>query len=234
MNDQEQASQLSALFDDALPAAQAELVVRRALREPHLQDTWGRYALIGAAMRGDPLAVSGSLHGDLASRVSALLAAEPELKSEAVPRAAAAPPGDRSAFARGAWSMAIAASVAVVSLVVLRAQAPEGSGAAVQMAGAAAVTPAPRATAAAPTVAAAEPAVVQVAANSPPPSYTTPVDNTPPGQQASAPLVNYVVAHSDVAASAVRFSPLSSVMNASYDLAQGTVEMSEAEIGAHR
>jgi hypothetical protein len=67
-----------------------------------------------------------------------------------------------------------------------------------------------------------------------PPSYTTPVDNTPAGQRVSAPLVNYVVAHSEVAASAVRFSPLSSVMSAGYDFTQGAVEMTEAEIGAHR
>lgn len=232
MNDQEQASQLSALFDDALPADQSELVVRRMLREPQLQETWGRYALIGAAMRGDPLSVSVTRRGDLASRVSAQLAAEPERPAAQLLPAMVRQGGERSLFARGAWSMAIAASVAAASLLVLRMQAPEGAAGAIQMADAA-----PAATAPADETLLAAPAGSRetlMAASSPPPSYTTPVDNTPPGQQPSAPLVNYVVAHSDVAASAVRFSPLSSVMNASYDLAQGTVEMSEAEIGAHR
>lgn len=231
MNDQEQASQLSALFDDALPADQSDLVVRRVLREPQLQETWGRYALIGAAMRGDPLSVPVTRRGDVASRVSAQLVAEPERPAAQVPPAVARG-GERNLFARGAWSMAIAASVAAASLLVLRMQAPEGAAGAIQVAGASAAVSAP----ADETVLAARGGSQQtlMAASSPPPSYTTPVDNTPPGQQISAPLVNYVVAHSDVAASAVRLSPLSSVMNASYDLAQGTVEMSEAEIGAHR
>ena len=72
-----------------------------------------------------------------------------------------------------------------------------------------------------------------VASNEAPPSYTTPVDESLPGR-VGAPLVNYVVAHSDLPGSVVRFSPLSSVVSASYDPAEGAVEMSEAEIGALR
>lgn len=131
--------------------------------------------------------------------------------------------------------MAVAASVAAVSLLVLRAQAP-GPQDAVQLAAVdAAVSAQPAAAAPAAPVAqpaarAAQPAGAQaLAARSEPPSYTTPVDNSVPGQ-----LINYVVAHSDVQASVVRFSPMSSVVSASYDPAEGAVDMSEAEIGAHR
>jgi hypothetical protein len=73
-----------------------------------------------------------------------------------------------------------------------------------------------------------------VAAASAPPSYTTPVDESPVGQRLDGRMVNYVVAHSEVASSAVRFSPLSTVMNSSDDFTQDTVEMTAAEIGAYR
>jgi negative regulator of sigma E activity len=231
MNEMEHASQLSALFDGELPETQAELVIRRALKDPQLRSTWGRYALIGAALRDEPLAVRSRLRDDVASRVRARLSVDSETTYTAVVRADADAPRGSSMFARGAWGMAIAASVAAVSLLVLRAQVP-GSAAPLQVAAApvAAAQAAP-----ANEVIIASPEVGQVAAvMGALPSYTTPVDNSPSGQRVSAPLVNYVVAHSEVSASAVRFSPLSSVMSASYDPAQGTVEMTEAEIGAHR
>lgn len=233
MNEMEHASQLSALFDGELPETQAELVIRRALKDPQLRATWGRYSLIGAALRNEPLAVRSRLRDDVASRVSARLSVETE-PAHSTAHSVAGPARGPSMFARGAWGMAIAASVAAVSLLVLRAQVPEGVAplqlAARDTAPIAAQQPAP-----ANEVVISSPEVAQVAAvMGALPSYTTPVDNSPAGQRVSAPLVNYVVAHSEVSASAVRFSPLSSVMSASYDPAQGTVEMTEAEIGAHR
>lgn len=226
MNDQEHASQLSALFDNELPPSQAELVVRRALKDAKLRDSFSRYSLIGAALRGEPLA--GCMPGDdVASRVSAVLAADPaqtDVETAVLPVMASRP-----GWARGAWGMTIAASVAAASLLLLRSQGGPDAPALV----ASAVTNIPAAVAVVPGV--PDPvsfAEAEVAADLP--SYTTPVDNSPPGTRISAPLVNYVVAHSDLPASVVRFSPLSSVMSASYDPAQGAVEMSEAEIGAHR
>ena len=68
-------------------------------------------------------------------------------------------------------------------------------------------------------------------ADTPPPSYPTPLGNST--QRISGPLANFVVAHSEVAASAGRFLPLSAAMDG-YDIAQGAVEMTEAEIGAYR
>ncbi len=43
---EERVSQLSALFDGELPREQAEMVIRRALKDPTTRKTWERYALI--------------------------------------------------------------------------------------------------------------------------------------------------------------------------------------------
>jgi negative regulator of sigma E activity len=75
MNEQEHSSQLSALFDGQLPPQQAEMVIRRALREPAMRASWERYALIGARLRAEPIA--GPL--SVADRVQASIAAEREL-----------------------------------------------------------------------------------------------------------------------------------------------------------
>ena len=47
----ERASQLSAMFDGELPPAERELVARRLSRDEALRETWGNYALIGAVMK---------------------------------------------------------------------------------------------------------------------------------------------------------------------------------------
>jgi hypothetical protein len=139
--------------------------------------------------------------------------------------------------------MALAASVALASLVVLRSQAlsptpglaPAGLTAQTQQG--AEASPVAVSDSAPGNV----PGNVQVAAVIPAsdasaealPSYTTPVSSAD-AARFDQPLVNYVVAHSEVATSAVRLSPLSSVMSAEQDITLGTVEMTEAEIGAHR
>src|ERR1700751_1337497 len=46
-------SQLSAMFDDELPAAECELLARRLSRDEQLKARWGRYAVIGAAIRSE-------------------------------------------------------------------------------------------------------------------------------------------------------------------------------------
>ena len=52
MNHEERDSQLSAMFDDELPAGECELLARRLARDPALQERWGRYAAIGACLKG--------------------------------------------------------------------------------------------------------------------------------------------------------------------------------------
>jgi negative regulator of sigma E activity len=238
MNEQEQVSQLSALFDNELQPAQSEMVIRRALRDPALRASFGHYALIGACLRGEPL--HGDRHQpDVAERVRARVAAEVDHSRTAAQNAAAKAAVNRSRYAlfgRGALGGAIAASVAVLSLVVVRAISPAAPGVPVQLAeGGASMRAAAQPGTSLPAAVQSAPAQILVAASeAAPPSYTTPVDNSPAAQRLNGRLVNYVVAHSEVAASAVRFSPLSTVMSGNYDITQGAVEMTEAEIGALR
>ena len=65
-------SQLSAMFDNELPAAECELLARRLSRDRLLQARWGRYAAIGAAMRGEGRSAACTV----ARGVSGALAAE--------------------------------------------------------------------------------------------------------------------------------------------------------------
>ena len=51
-------SQLSAMFDGELPATECELLSRRIDRDENLRARWSRYALIGAAMRSEPVATA--------------------------------------------------------------------------------------------------------------------------------------------------------------------------------
>jgi len=230
MSEQEQITQLSALFDGELPSEQAGMVIRRALKDPALRASWGRYALIGACLRGEPL--GAVLPGnDLAGRVRARLATEVDHSAaeSASVAATAAASARRALLGRGAVGGAIAAGVALVSLLIFRSMGPvlPAQGAPVQVAQAEAAA-APEAVLVAQQV--SRPAGLPATRDSLPPSYTTPVDNSPRG----SPLMNYFGLHSEVAASAVRFSPMSSVINSSYDPTQGAVEMSAAEVGARR
>ena len=49
----ERDSQLSAMFDGELTAAECELLARRLVRDEALRGQWSRYALIGAALRAE-------------------------------------------------------------------------------------------------------------------------------------------------------------------------------------
>lgn len=232
MNEQEQISQLSALFDNELPPAQSGMVIRRALKDQSLRSSWGRYAVIGACIRGEP--VHAGRLPDVAERVRARLAAEAEHEAASAPALAGYDATERSRFAgfgRGVLGGAIAAGVAIVSLVVVRNLSPVAAGPAVQMAQAsvpAAVESQPQPATALSQVTA--PPVLVAARDGAPPSYTTPVDNSPASQRFTLPLANYVVAHSEVVASA----SLSTVMNANYDPTLGAIEMTKDEIGARR
>ncbi len=235
MNEQEQISQLSALFDNELPPEQSELVIRRALKDPALRASWARYALIGACMRNEPIHAD-SRQPDVADRVRMLLTAEVEHPQQSAPVFADSAGANRgwARFGRGALGGAIAAGVAVMALFVMRSMGPVVADPASQVAQAtaapAAVTVEPQPVVAVPQ--ARGPALV-AANDTPPPSYTTPVDNSPT-QRISGQLANIVVAHSQVAASAMRIIPLSPSMNGAYDITQGAEDMTDAEIRAYR
>ena len=111
-------SQLSAMFDDELAPEQCELLARRLSRDEQLKSRWGRYAVIGAAIRSER---GVSLNPPLAGRVSAVILTEPALSGSATAH------GVRRAALRW-WQpiagAAMAAGVAAVSVLWLRAQGP--------------------------------------------------------------------------------------------------------------
>jgi negative regulator of sigma E activity len=200
MNEQEQVSQLSALFDGELPQQQAEMVIRRALREPAMRASWERYALIGACLRGEPLEV----HNGVADRVQARLAGERELNVLPLParnaRGEESGAMRNSLLGRGALGGAIAAGVAVMSIFLVRAMAPVAGDTGTLLAQGAATE------------------LAEII----PAGYTTPGENAPAQRRLiEASLSHYLVAHSEEAASALR---------SSYDPGAEGTELTEDQI----
>ena len=111
-------SQLSAMFDDQLPGAECELLARRLSRDAELKARWGRYAIMGAVIRAER---GVRLNAPLAGRVSAVLLAEPELPASgrALLRRAGA-----ARWLQPFAGAAVAAGVAGLAIVWLRAQLP--------------------------------------------------------------------------------------------------------------
>ncbi len=104
--------QISALLDGELPEHEAARCLDRLTRDPDLRSAWGRYHLIGDALRGEPLGLPG---GGLAERVSAALEREPAIL--AAPARRASKNRGRPEWLRPLAGAAIAASVAVVTLI---------------------------------------------------------------------------------------------------------------------
>ena len=224
MSAEERDSQLSALFDGELESEQAELVTRRLLKDPALQATWGRYALVGAVLRKEPLLGAGRGNAEVAARLRLRMANEPALT--AAPVSVVQPAPRPSRLAQLAAGVAVAASVAFAVIAVLRVQAP-GLPASVPVA-AAVVQPAGAGVA---VVADSSLHPAALPADTAPPSYTTPRESGSAAGRMGAPLANYVMAHSEATAPVVR---LSALMSDSVDPTVDTVEMTEAEIGARR
>jgi len=183
-------SQLSAMFDDELAPEECELLARRLSRDEQLKARWGRYAVVGAAIRSER---GVRLNAPLAGLVSAVILAEPAL---------AAAQGARRTGVRW-WqpvaAAAVAAGVAAVSVLWLRAQAP--------LAGAplsAHLT--------APTATAPGAAVVPAAAAGAPDSYVVPRAPAVRAVVPSTELANYVVAHSVFSSPVTRRNLLSAFM----------------------
>lgn len=182
-------SQLSAMFDDELPAEECELVARRLSRDEALQSRWRNYALIGAAVRGER---GLALEVDIAAKVRKAVAVENDL---AVARAAVAMPQTR--LARRAWQgvagVGIAAGVAALSVLWMRAQTPAED---------------------------AQPLMAQVqqraapvrATPKGPDSYVVPTPVDSPNAVPSAELANYVLSHSEYSGPLIRRNVLSSLV----------------------
>ena len=114
MNEEQRASQLSAMFDGELPGAECELLSRRLTRDEALRAEWARYAVIGAAMRRER---GVSLDLRLAGRVRQAVSAEPVF-GDAEGRRASCP--RRESLMRPAAGFAAAAVVAGIAVIGLR------------------------------------------------------------------------------------------------------------------
>jgi sigma-E factor negative regulatory protein RseA len=182
-------SQLSAMFDDELPPAECELLARRLSRDEHLKARWGRYAIMSAVIRAER---GVRLNAPLAGRVNAVLLAEPALAAHTAPR-------DRRSRLRW-WQplggAAVAAGVAAVSILWLRAQVPSPAAPLVA-----------QATAPAPVT-----ALVPAASSGQGESYIVPQPRPAPVMVPSTELANYVVAHSMFSPPVARRNLLSAFM----------------------
>ena len=248
MNDDELESQLSAMFDGELSAAECELLARRLSRDEHLRHRWSSYALIGAVLRNEPLPVRQALGGrpvaDLAARVTAALEAgavggdvadvAEGASSNGVAVRAAAP---RSAlrWRRWAWpvgGVATAAAVAFVAISLVRVSQPDDGFVAdrlatpgvanaaedeVVIAGGAAprmlASAVPRATGSSTNLSSGVALdAARPGGSGEPESYVVPVMQSRPGSAPTAQLVNYFVAHGEVAAPLARRSALAALV----------------------
>jgi negative regulator of sigma E activity len=202
----ERDSQLSAMFDGELSAAECELLARRLTRDEALRAQWSRYSMIGAALRAEP---GVALHDRVAWRVQAQVAQEASYGDGAGdtgvrPAAAVAEPAKSVRpyerwlrFARPVVGAGIAAGVAAVSILWLRNQEdPAPLMASNSLPDTVIVAPAP---VAATMPANTAPATLSSPArsSSEPERYSTPAPSAQPGIAPPARLANYVVAHSE-------------------------------------
>jgi sigma-E factor negative regulatory protein RseA len=192
-------SQLSAMFDDELPAAECELLARRLSRDEQLKARWGRYAVIGATIRAER---GVRLNAGLAGRVSAAISSEPTLAAEPAPQ-------PKKRWENNWWQplagVAAAAGVAAVSIYWMRAQVLPDTLANV----AASVVPA---VATANTTLAATTASATQVSTGEPDSYVVPKNAPRRLVVPSTELANYVVAHSEFSSPVTRRNLLSAFM----------------------
>ena len=197
----ERDSQLSAMFDGELPAAECELLARRLTRDEVLRGQWSRYSLIGAALRAER---GVRLDDRIAKRVQAALAQDPAYgeSTDASPRPAAASAGAGQSSARRwarltrpAVGAGIAAGVAAVSIFWLRGEDPQAE----SLLAARPATAVTRETASAtgPAVLTAAVSTSGARPSSASGDYTTPAPSSQLSIAPTARLANYVVAHSE-------------------------------------
>jgi len=217
MSGQERDSQLSAMYDGELSAAECELLARRLARDEGLRRQWAGYSFIGAAIRGEPLAgqARGGGRDGFAERVAAAIARADNAGSGSVSPsddadAATAAPVTRSPrlprWAVPLSGVGVAAGVAAAAILWLRFDAPGA-------ASVAAVIPAPVRVVSAERVLPAPVPLSAESGASAPDSYTVPpASNAPAVLMGGAMMANFVVAHSEVAAPLLRRNALSSLV----------------------
>ncbi len=215
MNSHEVESQLSAMFDGELPAAECELLTRRLDRDESLRSRWSRYALIGAAMRSEPVATARS---GFARRVSAALDA-----------AEGRPPRRARGATSRIWTGALAASLVVAvaggSISLLRyagsggdagvariGHDPAPAGGAMAVAARAPLAPTRRETGGL-SAGAPGPAVAVLQRSNEPRSYVTPAGNAAANTRLRTQLADFIVAHSEYSLPLMRRNLLSALIS---------------------
>jgi len=188
-------SQLSAMFDNELPAAECELLARRLSRDEELKGRWSRYAAIGATIRAEG---GARLNTNLAVRVNTAISSEPAVmvtKSVEIVR-------EQPRRAMPRWlmplsSVAMAASVAAGAILFLRYE-----------------SPAQVASQPGPATSGSSQTLVANTAASPvaPDSYVVPKTLPRRSVVPSTQLANYVVAHSEFSSPVNRRNLLSAFM----------------------
>jgi negative regulator of sigma E activity len=227
----ERDSQVSAMFDGELSAAECELLARRLAKDQALRAQWSRYSLVGAALRAER---GVALHDRLARKVQAAVSQEStygESEVAATRNAAAVPVAAGSAatrwmrYSRPLAGAGIAASVAVMSILWLRSQeAPESDGAALLASNVPAVSSAAPETAIQITDARSG---ATVASTGEPERYTTPAPSSRVSNAPSARLANYVVAHSEYSGPLSRRMALLSLVGGENAEVQNSSELAE-------
>lgn len=201
----ERDSQLSAMFDGELSAAECELLARRLTRDDALRAQWSRFSKIGAALRAER---GVKLHDRVALRVQVQITQEVSYDDSAAGEANVARANPRALagksavsprwmrFARPVLGAGIAAGVAVMSIVWMQGSSEDAL---------LASNPVPDTVTLAPetvgTTVALERAPVAAAApaisNGEPERYSTPAPSSQANLAPNARLANYVVAHSE-------------------------------------
>jgi negative regulator of sigma E activity len=189
-------SQLSAMFDNELPAAECELLARRLSKDEELKGRWGRYAAIGATIRAEG---GVRLNSGLALRVSTAISSEPEVVAEPVRE----PRKKLASWWTPVAGMAVAASVAAAAILFLRLESPAQNGKlAVQVAPATSGH----------TLVGQIGDTSQLSSASAPDSYVVPKTLPRRSIVPSTQLANYVVAHSEFSSPVNRRNLLSAFM----------------------
>ena len=183
--------QVSAFLDGELPNSETELLLKRLTRDGELRESFGRYALIGEALRGSSHAY---LTKGFADRVNGAINGEP------VTAITTSQPARAPRWWRPLAGAAVAAGVAAVAVVALQQRAVAPSLRAVLPGNGQSVAQNAPAQSAFRPFAAPQGGALQYAAAQGPReaiSYTVPA-STPdaPAAMPAARLTNYVFAHS--------------------------------------
>jgi sigma-E factor negative regulatory protein RseA len=172
--------QISAFLDGELPSSETELLLKRLTRDADLRESFGRYALIGEACRGEK---NTHFARGLCARINLAIDGETVVPGTQGPGLSRQP-----RWWRPAAGVTVAASVAVVAVFALQQRANLPAAPATARAPALASTPA---------ISVVRAPMLTAVASREPVSYTTPTMlGEPPAVFPTARLTNYVFAHS--------------------------------------